>query len=274
MPSDQKVVRFPLPPCFWDHPGNVPSFRLWAIQFDNYIFSMDSQRMAANRTTDEFKNHLLFSLLGMEGIASFTYKGQSIDTTSFADFYATAKKHFQPTTSPIHTFFYLQSRKQHEGESASQFCTVLQTLLVDCEVHNEEECKKLLGRQLVFGCRDSTTLEKLLTLREMSFETIFAEMESQEKVNENARVIHGGVLKGRMSVCVAQKGKNSTMPNKQKGSKMSDYTVQAIICFDCGKPGHCAYMPNCPAKQAQCGLCHWVGHYKVFCHSKGHSSTP
>ncbi len=97
-------------------------------------------------------------------------------------------------------------------------------------------------------------------------------------MNENARVIHDGVPKGRMSVCVAQKskssGRNSNMSNEQKGSKMSGNTVQTIVCFGCGKPGHRVYTSVCPAKQATCGLCHQVGHFKAFCHSKGHSSTP
>ncbi len=69
------------------------------------------------------------------------------------------KSHLQMVMSPIHAFFNFQSRCQQEGESASQFYNGLQTLLVECEVQTEEECKKLLGRQLVFGCRDSSTLQ-------------------------------------------------------------------------------------------------------------------
>ncbi len=49
-------------------------------------------------------------------------------------------------------------------------------------------------------------------LKEMNLESIFAEMVSQEKANENTRVIHGRGLNGKgaeMSVCVAQKCKNS-----------------------------------------------------------------
>ncbi len=72
MPGDQKVVHFPLPPPpHWDTPGDAPSFRLWAAPFGNYVFSVDSQCLAADKMTDEFKNRLLFSLLGTEGISSF-----------------------------------------------------------------------------------------------------------------------------------------------------------------------------------------------------------
>ncbi len=67
MPGDQKVVHFPVPPRFWDNPGDVPSFRLWAAQFDNFVFSVNSQRTVAEKMMDEFKNRLLFSLLRTEG---------------------------------------------------------------------------------------------------------------------------------------------------------------------------------------------------------------
>ncbi|MCP4702000.1 MAG: hypothetical protein GY862_34855 [Gammaproteobacteria bacterium] len=71
MTDEQKAVHFPLHPHFWDAPGDVPSFRLWTVQLENYIFSVDSQRTATNRMMDKFKNRLVLSLLGLERIASF-----------------------------------------------------------------------------------------------------------------------------------------------------------------------------------------------------------
>ncbi len=280
MPGDQKVVHFPLPPRYWDTPGDAPSFQLWAAQFDNYIFSVDLQHLAANKMMDEFKNRLLFLLFGTEGISSFAcmLEALNIASMSFANFYAAAKSHLQPTISLIHAFFDFQSRCQQTGEPVVQFRNALYMLLVDCEIATEDECKKLLAHQLVFGSRDSATLQKLLTLKEMNLESIFAEMESQEKVNENTRVIHGGGMKGKgaeLSVCVAQKCKNSGRNSKSSNtSTVSNQKKQPLCCFGCGKLGHHVYVPNCPAKQAECGLCHRVGHYKAFCCSKGHESSP
>ncbi len=93
MPDEQKAVYFPLPPRFWDTPGDMPSFHLWTVQLENYIFSVDSQHTAANRMMDEFKNRLVFSLLGSEGIASFACvpEVELIAETSFTTFFATAK---------------------------------------------------------------------------------------------------------------------------------------------------------------------------------------
>ncbi len=97
MPSDQGKITFPLPSRYWDLPGEQPSFRLWNVQFENYVFSVDSQRTAADRMSDEFKNRLLFSLLGNEAVASFacTPEALNIADTSFADFHKAAKSHFQ-----------------------------------------------------------------------------------------------------------------------------------------------------------------------------------
>ncbi len=266
MPSDQNMIHFPLPPCYWDLPGDAPPFQLWAMQLDNYIFSVDSQRMAADNMMDEFKNHLLFSLLRTKGIASFAYMPEALDiaTSSFAEFYAAAKRHFQLMVSPIHAHFDFQSRCQQAGEPVAHLANALRTLLLDCEVATEVERKTLLARQLVFGCRDSATLQKLLTLREMSFESIFAEMESQEKVNENTKVIHSSGVQGQganFPVSIAQKCKNSGENGKNSNTIMvNSQQKQPFCCFGCGKAGHHIFAPNCPAKQAQCGLCHRMGH--------------
>ncbi len=71
MPGDAGKVQFPLPAKYLEHPGEAPSFQLWNIQFENYMFSVDSQRALADKMMDEFKNRLLFSLLGNEAVSSF-----------------------------------------------------------------------------------------------------------------------------------------------------------------------------------------------------------
>ncbi len=97
-------------------------------------------------------------------------------------------------------------------------------------------------------------------------------MESQEKANENAKVIHGGQNKARVSVSMVQKSKGQgQMAMNQRQNAMSNQMKQVLVCFGCGKPSHRVYSAECPAKQATCGLCHRVGHFKAFCQSK--SST-
>ncbi len=74
----------------------------------------------------------------------------------------------------------------------------------------------------------------------------------KEKVSENARVIHGGGLKGKgskMYVCVVQGDKSGTkdstrncrMSSKHKHNATStsnNQTKQSLVCFGCDRPGH------------------------------------
>ncbi len=118
MPGDAGKVQFPLPPKYWEHPGDAPPFRLWNVQFENCVFRGFAKGPPADKMTDEFKNRLLFSLLGDEAISTFAClpKALSMDTMTFANFHKAAKAHFQPITSLIHAYFDFQSRRQQEDE--------------------------------------------------------------------------------------------------------------------------------------------------------------
>ena len=39
-------------------------------------------------------------------------------------------------------------------------------------------------------------------------------------------------------------------------------------CFRCGKTGHYAKSPKCPAKSAECNKCHKKGHFANVCKTK------
>ncbi len=79
----------------------------------------------------------------------------------------------------------------------------------------------------------------------------------------------------RASIGAVQGGRkkslSSQMTGKQSQSGTSGHGKQSLVCFGYGKPGHGVYSAECTAKQATCGLCHRVGHFRAFCQSK--SST-
>ncbi len=179
-----------------------------------------------------------------------TPEAQNLTELMHNAFLATIKRHFQPTVSSICAFYDFQLCRQLESESAQQFYNALCALLVDCDLAMEDERKKLLAHQLVFGCRDSNTLQKLLTLKQSDFETIFAEMESQEKATENVRVIHSGSARGKIGTIPKGKNNPSQGHAKQKQGNTSNQSKQSLTCFGCGKPGHRVYSSECPARKA------------------------
>ncbi len=67
LPPDLPHVQFPLLPPYWDHTGEQQDFRTWWVRYDNYIYWTDVQRGPINPLSDEYKNRLLFLLLGSEG---------------------------------------------------------------------------------------------------------------------------------------------------------------------------------------------------------------
>ncbi len=58
------------------------------------------------------------------------------------------------------------------------------------------------------------------------------------------------------------------MTKKQGQNAMSNQSKQALVWFGCGKPSHRVYSAECPAKQATCGVCQRVSHFKAFCRTK------
>ncbi len=69
------------------------------MRLENYIYWMNAQRGPTTQLASEYKNRLLFSLLGSEGTNRFASNPFvcHLATTSFTDFSAEVKKFFQPS---------------------------------------------------------------------------------------------------------------------------------------------------------------------------------
>ncbi|MCP4540776.1 MAG: hypothetical protein GY832_26865, partial [Chloroflexi bacterium] len=89
-PPELPRVQFPLPPPYWDHPGEQPDFRTWWMRYDNYVYWIDAQRGPDHPLSDEYKTRLLFSLLGSEGTSRFASNPLvcQLATASFVEFSA------------------------------------------------------------------------------------------------------------------------------------------------------------------------------------------
>ncbi len=105
--------------------------------------------------TDEDKNRLVYSLLGLEG----TSRSASNPDASFVEFSEVVKTFFQPLVNPLHAHFDFLHRHQQEGETAAEFLGVLWTLLINCDIRDAGEYQRLLAKQLVMGCQSKDTAE-------------------------------------------------------------------------------------------------------------------
>ncbi len=94
--GEPEKPRFPLPQRYWEQ-GNKPNYRTWVTQFENYVFWLNLDRTDAQQLNKEYKNRLLYLLLGAEGTLRFAnqplaHRLAKTDHTIFAkavsDFFA------------------------------------------------------------------------------------------------------------------------------------------------------------------------------------------
>ncbi len=88
--------------------------------------------------------------------------------------------------------FHLQ--KQNEQESVSVFLGALHALLIDCQVQNADEQRRLLAHHLVLGCRNKETLQKLFIIGEPNFNCMYDLMVAEERANVGTAAVQGGAI--------------------------------------------------------------------------------
>ncbi len=161
-----------MPPPYWELSGQQPDFRTWWMRFENFIFWMNNQCRPANALPSKYKNRLLFSLLSAEGTARFASNPMAcqLDMATFDAFSAEVKKYFQPCINTLRAHYDFTTRKQHEGKKVADYLCVLHALLVDCNIASPDEQRCALANQLVVGCRNRETLQKLFVIREPDFD--------------------------------------------------------------------------------------------------------
>ncbi len=70
MMGEAEKPSFPLPQQYWEQ-GNKLNYRTWVTQFENYMFWLNFDQTPTQKLNKEYKNWLLYSLLGAEGTLRF-----------------------------------------------------------------------------------------------------------------------------------------------------------------------------------------------------------
>ncbi|MCP4539177.1 MAG: hypothetical protein GY832_18730, partial [Chloroflexi bacterium] len=150
-PPELPRVQFPLPPPYWDHAGEQPNFRTWWMRLENYIYWLNAQRGPTTQLASEYKNRLLFSLLGSEGTSRFASNPFicQLATATFENFSTEVKKFFQPLVNVLRAHYDFTVRRQNEGETVAEYLCALRTLLVDCHIPSADEQHRAIANQLV-----------------------------------------------------------------------------------------------------------------------------
>ena len=60
----------------------------------------------------------------------------------------------------------------------------------------------------------------------------------------------------------------STKPSQKKDKGKAAHKMANATCYRCGKQGHFARNPSCPARNKTCNKCRKTGHFAVVCKTK------
>ena len=144
--------------------------------------------------------------------------------------------------------------KRHEGESINDYVTRLRRLATYCGF---DDIDKRITSQLIYGANlPELTLDCSKTDKRMELSAAVALASGYERQIANMRALQGAAAGS--TVHYASGGK----PKQASGGSGK--------CHWCAKEQH--ERSQCPAKDATCGGCGKLGHFKAACMSRGRGS--
>ena len=250
-------LQIPLPPRFFDHPGD-PRIRWtnWKAQLDNFFCLTDLTLPADNKLNDQAKNAYLSSLLGSEGsrILMAHPVAATASTATYNDFSKKVSALFERPVNPVRAEFEFRSRKQGSNEPVGEYLTALRTLYSECKRPAEEEAHNL-AMQLALGCYSQRTQEKLLTETEVNLDKFIQIIQA----DETAQASSAAIRNTNSTSTVAAVSKPGGHKKTQKLRKP---------CMGCGSTLHSYKDIKCPAVNKKCLNCDKPNHFSKMCKQK------
>ncbi|XP_045127688.1 uncharacterized protein LOC123514109 [Portunus trituberculatus] len=133
------------------------------------------------------------------------------------------------------------SCQQARGEPFSEFLVRLKSLAEEfdiCKAHNLDSEEAWMKHGILTGVHDEELVTKIVSLDAAS------------------------TLADVINVCRAHEATRSC-GRRDHGPKGCPAT--GVMCRGCGKTGHYALMPKCPARQSTCTVCNCLGHLEKAC---------
>ncbi len=175
--------------------------------------------------------------------------------------------HFKHPTNVAHACLEFRHRFQGHTKSATDLLAALHELALDCEFP-DSTLPWELALQILTGCLLQKAHERML-LCPINLEDYTQILETDEAVKEDAAAF--AAVSGQSSSPTV----HPLQPHSHRKSKPSGQQVHTPLgggpsthCFCCGRGGHKAKDPKCPALNDSCKFCHKVGHWETCCLTK------
>ncbi len=180
------------------------------------------------------------------------------------------KEHYCPQPSAIVQRLKFFTRVQQPGEYVATYVSQLRSLAEYCNF--QAVLNDMLRDRLVCGIRDTQIQRRLLSKRDLTFETALQEALAQEAAAKNALVLQEtGASVGEVTVDDGAEKEAVHRVDKRDARRppsawQSQFSNDGGPCYRCGQLGHSA--ARCRFRTAKCHQCGKTGHIRTVCRSK------
>lgn len=254
----------PLPPAFLQTPGEpTMPWKSWVRAFENYLIASGAR---AEDFPEERRIALLLHCLGVEGQrVYYSIRPNDDAANTLDDALSVLAAQFSPPENKVAARYKFRQRAQHPGEKVDVWVSALRTLVATCQYRDLED--EMIQDQIIEKTNDSRTRERLLMEPDLTLDRALTIARQIERAREDSRAIAKDQSAGLPFQHSVARVRTSDASAAIPGSRRNRTAPRNNACFCCGKEGHWAKDPACPALRAVCTVCNKVGHFAAVCQS-------
>ncbi|XP_053385838.1 uncharacterized protein LOC123539936 [Mercenaria mercenaria] len=252
-------------------PSSLPSkWERWLKSFQYFV-------VGSGVTDKSQKRALLLHLVGpgVQGIfETLDNTGNDNNFDAAAD---ALNNYFKPKLNVSYERHKFNSEKQKQNETIQDFATRLKQLSISCDFNDTND---RIRDQIIEKCTSTTLRRKFLSNKDLTLEKVLELSSTFERAQDSATKMENQSTQQQQKDDTTFQLKQSTMRQRQQRANRGRgrFRQQAppthVECYSCGRRGHMAKDPNCPAARAACTKCGFIGHFAVKCKSKRKKIQP
>ena len=262
--------------------GNLPAVAPFSIsekatlsqRWKKWIKSFGFYLIASGIKDKKQQRALLLHLAGQDVqdiFETLTDTGEDYETAL-----AKLNEYFEPQKNisfERHTF---RQAQQQRDEPIADYITRLKHLALTCEFENTDD---MIRDQVVEKCYSTKLRRRLLQEPSLTLDKVVTLGRALEMAQRQATAIEStctSASAGREQLNAVRKRQNpqGLRRNIQQTHRYRDSgETGGKPCYCCGKSGHRAKSPSCPALHKTCNTCQKIGHLSRVCHSASKKKT-
>ena len=262
--------------------GNLPAVAPFSIsekatlsqRWKKWIKSFGFYLIASGIKDKKQQRALLLHLAGQDVqdiFETLTDTGEDYETAL-----AKLNEYFEPQKNisfERHTF---RQAQQQRDEPIADYITRLKHLALTCEFENTDD---MIRDQVVDKCYSTKLRRRLLQEPSLTLDKVVTLGRALEMAQRQATAIEStctSASAGREQLNAVRKRQNpqGLRRNIQQTHRYRDSgETGGKPCYCCGKSGHRAKSPSCPALNKTCNTCQKIGHFSRVCHSASKKKT-